>query len=153
VIGIRLGLRLGRKGVSIVPDGDSAGRAHLPFTFQNPEFDNSNRMRLYLERQTMCCFAGIEAVRQLNPRSIRHYHASGDYQQAVDLLSRAIFAPDELSAYLKFCQLRTRNLVNSKLVWAQITAVADALLEQQHLSRAEVENVVKATIQAMRLAR
>lgn len=148
VIGYHLGLRLGKRGVSIISDGDSLGRADVPFTFHNsPEFDKSDRMRLQIERQVICFLAGGEAQRRFNPRSVRNYHASADYQYSVNLLSYVFYGPDELSAYVRFLQIRTRNIVALKHTWVQITAIAEGLLQRKHLSRDEAENIMSAAVQ------
>ena len=146
VIGYELGLPLGKHGVSIISNGDSAGRAHVPFTFRNsPEFDKSDRMRLHVERQAMVYFAGAEAQRKFNPRSVRHFHASSDYQNAVDLLSY-FFESQVLEAYISFLVVRTRQTVNCASVWARIIAVAEALERQGHLTRHEAESVMKSAV-------
>jgi|HubBroStandDraft_6_1064221.scaffolds.fasta_scaffold07671_4 ATP-dependent Zn protease len=146
VIGYELGMRLGKQGVSIVSDGGSAGRAHLPFTFRNsPEFDTSDRMRLHLEKRAMIYFAGIEAQRSFDSRSVRHYHASSDYHCAVDLLGY-FFESSVLEARIKFLVLRTQQKIKVKSVWTRIVTVAEALQRQEHLKRSEVEAVMFSAI-------
>jgi hypothetical protein len=54
-----------------------------------------------VERQATIYFAGMEAQQNFDPRSVRHYHASSDYQHAVDLLSY-FFELKVLEAYIKF---------------------------------------------------
>jgi hypothetical protein len=58
-------------------------------------------MRIHVERQATIYFAGMEAQQNFDPRSVRHYHASSDYQHAVDLLSY-FFELKVLEAYIKF---------------------------------------------------
>lgn len=155
VIGHRFGIRLGKKGVSIIPDGETSGRAHLPFTFRNnPAFDNSDRMRLHLERQAQVYFAGLEAQREFNPRSVRNYHASSDYRGAVNLLIRVHLNSEVkvLDAYIEYLLLKTRQLVKVVSVWETISAVAKSLARQQHLSRDEVEKVVRSVSRRVVLA-
>jgi hypothetical protein len=146
VVGYQFGILIGRKGVSVVPapSGESLGNASMPLTFRKcPEFDDSDKMRLRLELHAMCLFAGIEAQRNFNPRSVRSYHAHKDNHDAVTLLSYVFFDPDVLSAYIKFLRLRTRQMMKTKLVWGKIVAVAEALNQRKHLSRAEVEDIMR----------
>jgi hypothetical protein len=79
VAAIIQGIRLGRKGTSIIPDVDSAGRAHIRKGFKgNPEYEMSGSTRLGAERRAIVSLAGEAAQRKFRPSSIRRYHARED---------------------------------------------------------------------------
>jgi hypothetical protein len=99
--------------------------------------------RLTAERYAIFALAGIEAQRRYRASSVRHYHSSKDYHDAVDVVS--YFAPDdeELDAYLRLLRIRTRNIVALPGVWAWIEELASALMEKRKLSREDVLKIMQ----------
>lgn len=138
VIGHRFGVPVGVKGVSVVSDNETHGRVDL---------DKSARKRLSLDQHIMVLFSGLEAQRAFSPRSIRNYHASMDYKDAVTLLfdleNNETFSV--LDAHIKFLLLKTRQTVRLVPVWLTIVAVAEALHKRQHMHRDEIEQVIRST--------
>ena len=105
--------RIRIKQLSILSDGDSAGRMthHNYFSGVHPEYDTSPRIQRRLENMALVCFAGPAAQRRFNPRGYRHVHADGDFQQAVTLLTCLVGSDKELEAYLKLINVRARQFV------------------------------------------
>jgi hypothetical protein len=99
--------------------------------------------RLIAERYAIFALAGIEAQRRYRASSVRRYHSSKDYHDAIDVIS--YFAPDdeELEAYLRLLRIRARNIVALPGVWEWIEELAAALMEQRTLSRKDVLGIVQ----------
>lgn len=145
VIALYLGIGLGRHGVSIRPDEDTHGHVGLRRGFRgNPETQNSDRVRLGLERRAMVSLAGHEAQRQFRSSSVRRHHASQDRANAADCLSFNVGSSEELTAYLHLLQIRVRQIVKLPHIWAQITAVAAALIEKRQLTPTEVRQIISS---------
>ena len=143
VVGYELGFRLGKSGVSIVPDGESLGQAYVLYGGWRPDRYSSKRILLRLERYTMVNFAGEEAQRKFNPRSVRKFHASGDLHDSVDNLLR-FYDPKAVEARMEFLKSRTAEMVQSPTTWKNIVAVAEALHGSQHMHREEIEQVIRS---------
>jgi ATP-dependent Zn protease len=83
-----LSLKIGKRGVSIVPDreNDLVGLAHVPVQVrERPNRAASGRTRLHLEKQAIMCFAGDAAARKFDRR--RRFGGHRDYQHAAELLA------------------------------------------------------------------
>jgi hypothetical protein len=144
VVAIHLGIGIGRKGVSIIPDPDAnrSGRTHILLGFAGrPDVAITDRMRLCAEKRVVVSFAGQAAQRKFQPRSVRRDHADSDRQGILDLLIRFIPNIPELEAYCRWLEIRAENLVNSPMVWLRICAVAEALVEQKYLRPQEVRAI------------
>lgn len=66
----------------------------------------------------------------------------------MNLLSYLTDDDEVLSAYFKLIELRARKLVALPTVWSLIEAVAEALLERQHLTGKEVRAVISEGVNA-----
>jgi hypothetical protein len=99
--------------------------------------------RLTAERYAIFPLAGIEAQRRYRASSVRRYHSSMDYRNAVDVISH--FAPDdeELDAYLRLLRIRARNTIALPGVWEWIEELASALMEKRKLSREDVLGIMQ----------
>ena len=148
VVALRVGLRIGRRGVSILPGEGSAGTAHvLPTIRGSPvSVDGAARFHRVAEKHAMVCLAGDLAQAHYRRSSWRTHHGSQDRQQAIALVSRIVSSKDELEAYLQLLLIRARNMVTSAAVWSQIVAVAEALLSRKTLTPAEVWSVASAAL-------
>ena len=151
VVAIHLGIGVGRKGVNIIPDSNEnrTGMAHILKGFAGrPDVGTSDRMRLGAEKNALATFAGEAAQRRYRPTSVRSWHASKDRQNIVDLLSYFVSENRELEAYCRWLQIRAENLIKKPEVWAQVQAVACALVKQEHLKPLEVQTICKQAFQS-----
>lgn len=143
VVAHYLGQSVGRKGISIVPDAETSGRVHLPLALTNAmETRPTGRMRSLAEDRAVVWLAGLEAQRKYRSRSVRNYHASQDYENAVDIISYICGSPEELEPYLRLLQARAKAILHLPMIWESIERVASALLEHKQLSRAELMELI-----------
>ena len=63
-----------------------------------PDYEElTDAKRLIAERDAIMALAGMEAQRKHPPSSVQHYHASHDYNNAVDLISYFVKDESELN--------------------------------------------------------
>jgi len=119
------------RSVSIVQDLDTAGRMvyRSPLAGIRLDFDGSDRARLRAESAIIVALAGPAAQRRYSPRSVRSWHASGDYELAGELAMRVNGSAAATNAYLKWLQIRTGDLLAGR--WRTVDALARALIEQK----------------------
>lgn len=128
-------LRRRVRHVTIVPEDDSLGHmlsGKLPETFQ-PDIDSDRRTDRWLERLTLIVLAGPIAEAQFTGR-YNHIGASSDYHRAVTWASYAEGSTKLVKAYLHYMQARAEAMTTQQSQWVAIEALAEALLEHQHLS-------------------
>jgi ATP-dependent Zn protease len=135
VVAYRLGVKI--EHVSIVPDHDSRGHfAHgYLFCARGHGSDRAN-----LERAIKICLAGPLAQAQFHRRSYRR-HGRHDYDCATGL-ARYLAGSAGEREFLRYQERQTKSLVEH--LWNEIDAVAQALLERDHLSGTEVKGVIAA---------
>jgi len=88
VAAVVLRLKIGRRGVSIIPDkeNDTLGTAHvLDRLRENPECAKGAGMQWRLEKQAIMCLAGDAAERKVNSR--RRFGGHEDGQHAASMLA------------------------------------------------------------------
>jgi hypothetical protein len=142
VAAVALNVAIGKKGVSILSDQDSVGRLYThKHVSGDPQSLLTGRMRLRLEETTIVSLAGEIAQRKYRPSSVYRHHAGSDRDRNFDRLSCMVGNPRELVAYWRWLLIRAENLVNSPPRWAQIEAVAKALVERKTLSASEVRQI------------
>jgi hypothetical protein len=140
VAAVALNVAIGKKGVSILSDQDSVGRLYThKHVSGDPQSLLTGRMRLRLEETTIVSLADEIAQRKYRPSSVDRHHAGSD--RDFDRLSCMVGNPRELVAYWRWLLIRAENLVNSPPRWAQIEAVAKALMERKTLSASEVRQI------------
>ena len=125
-------------------DGMKFYQPEFPTQLGQPRLEElTDAKRLTAERYAIFALAGLEAQRWYRASSVRRYHASSDYRNAVDVIY--YFAPDdeELEAYLRLLRIRARNIVALPLVWGWIEAPASALMEKRTLSREDVLGIMQ----------
>lgn len=136
---LRLGNRITKKGVSIMPDDSSNGRAHTKDTFRGrPDMERTPRIVRDLENSIICSMAGLEAQRKHNPRSIRSYHDESDRVGIALLLSYLSTEEKELKLYEALLRRRTQNILAIPWVWEKVEMVATELLKKKTLTKDEV---------------
>ncbi|NKE71246.1 hypothetical protein [Candidatus Manganitrophus noduliformans] len=143
-----LGRRICR--VSIVPDykngslGHSAGHRLRNF---HPDYDESDKTRLKVEREIMILMAGEEAEWFYSGRRNKE-GARSDRHEVFKLMGYIDDDPDSWRLYCKWLRIRTRRLVINHIRWkVAIPAVAHALLSKNKMTGAEVAEAIQAAIQ------
>lgn len=145
VAALVLRLRIGRKGVTIIPDKitDALGSAHVLYQMHgNPELEISPRTHVRLLNLAVMCLAGDAAEKKFNPR--RRFGAHGDRHCASGLLSYISSSTEILELQLKIAHLRACSLVNVR--WNEIEKVATALVERKMLDREDVRKAFLSTM-------
>lgn len=128
----RLGLKVRR--VTIVPGADYDGFAEhdSPLRGIRLDLDDSDRARMRAEKAIMVCLAGTIAQRRFAPRSVRVWHGEGDRDLAADLALRLNGSGEAATAYLRWLDLRTADLIEA--TWDSVQSLANALLEVKTLN-------------------
>jgi hypothetical protein len=130
------------KSATIVPDKDQRGHVRHEAMFRglNPEIDLSGRARLQMERSIIIGLAGMAAQRRYDRKSWRHYHGASDFRVVVDLAFRIGGDSDGTNQFLRWLELCTDRLVESR--WQDIERVARALLERKIMAGSEIDEVI-----------
>ena len=129
--------------VSIIPDPDEESLGHIKHS--NPlrgidfEWDNSIRARDRGEKLVEICMAGPIAQKRYNPKGYRHYNASSDHEEALNVLYKMSGSKEEIEAWWKLLEVRTGALVNLK--WREIEHIAEALLDRHTLTAQEIKHL------------
>jgi hypothetical protein len=97
-----------------------------------------------VEKYVIANLAGITAQKKFNPRSVRRYHASIDYENAIDLLSRYASSDEVLNAHIRYLEALTRTFV--KQFWSQIEEVAAELLRRKRLTGPEIVSMFSQSL-------
>ena len=136
--------------VTIQPDRAQASSGHCHaehlLAESHPDYDDSDEVRMRIEREVFYLLAGYAVQRAFNPRSCRHYHASEDHHGVVDLLSYVSGSNEELTAYLKLMEIRVRQFVAAQDKWIAISALASALLDRTTLTGEEASNIIRKAL-------
>ena len=120
----------------------SAKKMDLELQCINLEIDScTDKVRIRCEKLIKVCIAGPCAQRIFNPSGFRHRDARSDYEHATDMLSRITRGnQEEMSAYWKLLKIQTQGFL--ELQWKMVGLVAEALLEQEELSRKQVQQLM-----------
>ena len=146
VVAYYLGQKIGRKGVTIVPDANFDGQVSLPVSSRGrPDIERTGRMRLLAKKHAVVSLSGIEAQRRYRPSSVRNYHASQDYRNAADIIEYFCESSEELDPYLRLLHIRAKALIQSPAIWGSVERVAAALLERNRLTGADLRSLIHAT--------
>lgn len=143
VMRLELSRRLSR--VTIRPRGDILGhtkqrRSELDVDYFDPR---DWRLTRWAQTEIMCALAGPEAERRLTGRR-NNSGARSDDECVLDVALQAEGYGDERrNAYVTWLKLKVRDWVAAPPVWAQIEALAKALLERDTLSGDEVRQVCR----------
>jgi ATP-dependent Zn protease len=135
------------KKATIIPSEDYLGvvvrqrmEKRIRDAFEFGEITPAKRARL--ESFIMMSYAGGIAQQKHRGRA-NHIGSSSDYDNVVDLAMMATGSVEETEAYLKWLYVRTKQVVN--VYWYLIEAIAEALLEHQTLSAADIERIMSTT--------
>ena len=137
------------KHVTIKPEGDSLGHvlSRQP-RWLDPEGEVTGRKRLRVEREIIADFAGQLSEGKFRGRRPR-FGMHSDNQAAVDLAFRFIRGSrDTVEAYLRYCFLSARDLVDAN--WRAVEVVAKALSERETMRFEDVVEVIMPGSGALR---
>jgi hypothetical protein len=137
----------GKYALSIVPDESALGHflTQKILRFLNGDLPYTGANRLNMERSAVVCLAGIVAQRRHRPSSVRGWHTSSDFQQAVTLVSNFTGSVRETEAYMELLHIRTEQALDRPGIWQCVEALAAALLDQKALSATEAVEIIRAT--------
>ena len=99
-----------------------------------------------MEKRAMIALAGPIAQKLYNPRSFRNYHASADYNAAVEMALRVNGSAEQAEAWLKWVEIRTRETLQTQ--WSIVGRVAKELLRASTLNGEEVQRIVAEPLHA-----
>jgi hypothetical protein len=146
VVAFQVGVGLKEEAVTIVPTADCHRSVCTISELKNlGAAELTDEMRLEAERHALVSLAGVVAQKKPRPSSVRNYHSSPDYHNAVNLMSH-FMEGEVLEAYLNYLVLRTMNLVALPHVWMMIESLAAVLLEKRALTREQVEQVLRLCV-------
>ena len=132
---------------TIVPDARAGSLGHVRheklLLGKFPEFDNSDRQRIRIEKLIVVCLAGPIAQVLFRPRSFRKYHASSDWKQAVDLSSLCNGSDPAITKHLAYLEIRTRDSLQTPSNRVFIECVAKELVNKHTLSGKEVSAICR----------
>lgn len=128
------------------PDGDSLGHCAHPPPPPNfrPDIQITPTGRDRLERAIVGMAGGHIAEKRYRGRA--NLHGSSKDRLNIAYLISYIAGPDEEELYLKLLWKRAETLINMR--WAQVGAVACALIEQRKLHRDELQTVIRESMMA-----
>jgi len=134
------GVRLTK--VTIVSDENVAGSCGYENLFSGkfPEIDNSERVRLKMEKRAKIALAGAISQKLLNPHGFRNYHASADYSAAVKMALRVNGSTKQAEAWLKWLEICTRETIQAR--WSVIQGLAEQLLRVNTLDAEQARKLV-----------
>jgi hypothetical protein len=141
----RLGIALGRKGVTIVPDeaaGTGGSSAHRGIIDPSIEYDTSDRNRIRAEKTVQSFLAGEVAQRRYNPRSVRNHHGYFDRHEAINTLSYFTNEEEELRAWLKLLRIRAECMFRNPDVWRAVERLGAALMERRTIGGKEATEII-----------
>ncbi len=124
------------KYATIVPDDEGGSLGHVRYApypkalADDIEVAMSPRARVFCEQSIICSLAGPAAERRLTGRQ-NHVGARGDYDRATDLALRICGNGESATAFLRWLEIRTGDLIDGH--WRRIERLAAALLAHQRL--------------------
>ena len=131
---------------TIVPKGDGLGHvlyAKFHESFR-PDVEINRRVEDSLEKCILIAMSGMAAEKRFVGR--RNWGGGeGDMKNAIDMAGY-LYEGEVLGKYLGFMIARADSLMRYSIIWAQVEAVAAALVEHRHLSAPMVRRVCSGTI-------
>jgi ATP-dependent Zn protease len=139
VMRLEFGFRLTRCTIKRV--GDYAGSTEGDTDLGE---DGSNDHRVNTERMAQVFLAGHIAEKCFDPKGTPRFTGRDDFMGMNVILRDFCTDVEELKAYTKFLEIRTRNMVSESTMWWKIQAVADALLERETMTGEEIKVICEA---------
>lgn len=139
-------IRFEKGTITIVPaDGASGYFTHEKVMKRlRPDLDCSDRVRIRAEKLIVLCLAGPEAQRRHRASSVRSYHASSDYNVAVDCSGYFVGNSEVHTAYMKYLLARTKALFYRPRAWEAVEALAGELVSKRTLRGDEALKVIRS---------
>jgi len=143
VAAFQMGLKT--KAILLIAKDGSPGRHSLRSYIggMSRNLGRGPRAQRRAENLAFVCLAGPAAQRRFSPKSIRRYTSETDRRQAIDLLSRFTNSDEELRAYCRLLEARTRRTIARPEAWRLVEGLADRLLEKGSMTGAEVGQVIR----------
>lgn len=140
-------LHLGVKRVSIVAEGDSWGHVlYAPLRFSGESlYDLTPVVRDRFERHIVAALAGPEAARLIKGRYDR-IGASSDYVVAGRIVGRLVGSAEEAQAYMRWLEIRSRQLIRAPHLRPGLEALAMALLERGEMDGRTARDITHAAM-------
>jgi len=150
---IALSERMRVKSATIVPGEDYWGAvARQNMTRVQMGFDEPAKMHRYLTREIRVILAGLAAEWRFTGRN-NFRGASSDYKEAINL-SLHVYGSDTIVPYLRFMSALMKEEVSKPARWAQIKAIAEALMERGTIRNREIREICdQAVNDAMEMKR
>jgi ATP-dependent Zn protease len=128
--------------VTIVPEKDSLGHVQQGHSSAKirPDIDWNNKTEKWIEREIEITLAGPIAESEFTGREVKI--EGTDRKTAIDLAWR-MYEGKVLTAYWNFMTEKTRAVVKSPIVWAQIEAVAHALVDRRKLNGSQIRSICR----------
>jgi ATP-dependent Zn protease len=126
--------------VTILHDDDSvAGAAHSrrPAFLSAASYDSLPKSAV--EDHALVCLAGAESEKRWTGR-YNHVGARSDVESAVAFLRMHAGSDEEVRAWMKLQQVRTRQVVTN--MWSEIAAAAKTLVERRAITHAQIAGIV-----------
>jgi hypothetical protein len=150
--------KLGRafRDVSIISEGDTLGRVHIPLPrgWFRPDVEVTGRGRVFIEHRIMISLAGFEAEdawcrtvsgRPRDWKSQLLVGADTDYRMALDLADYASSSPGESESFIEWLRQRVLTLVGPEgLVFPLVYRLADELERTPKLSWPKAKTLLVA---------
>ncbi len=132
------------KRVSAVAEEDFLGvlEGGSPLADMDPEWDSAPEVVAALENDAVILNSGPVAQRRFKPRSWREYHGSKDRSDAVSLVGKLGGSIEHEEALHARLYQRAEALISAH--WAEVEAVAAALIECGELSGNELIDLLEA---------
>lgn len=138
----KLGVSL--KKITIVPSKDFAGCCTHAKVVRGKyaAADDSDRTRIRMERLVLIALAGTAAQRLHNSRSYRHFHSQTDHDRAVDVALTICGSSESAEAYLRWLNIRVRDMLRFAPAWRAVRALAKELLKRKVLQGGDAARLI-----------
>ena len=136
-----LRLKIGRRGVSIVPDKEHGKLGYANIAAQlreRPDCATNARTRARIETWAVAYLARDVAERKFYGR--RRFGGHSDLLHASDLLEYIATSVEQFDARLRVAYVGAQDLIEDN--WSSVQTVAEELLRKQTLSTDEVAKLV-----------
>jgi len=123
--------------VTIIPDEDKGSLGYILYDglgedFQ-PDVDEPEEVRRKLEPRILCALAGEAAEHRFSgTRNLPG--ASGDYLSVLNSVMYVCGSTNEADPYATWLYHRAQGMLRNRITWAQVKALATALLAQKHIN-------------------
>jgi hypothetical protein len=133
--------------LSIKPGEESHGGTNVVPQFRVPSSGPVSPQTVANVEAAVCILlAGWEAQRRAAPRSVRSHEAVEDSRKAVDLIDVLSGSNEEVQAWIRLLEVRTRQRVAH--YWRAVKALATALIDKEKLDGPEAEALIHEALRS-----